>query len=440
MTMLPTPGTDRARTGGKMDAVFASAVGIDVHAQSLVCCHEWFDFESQSSRREEARFGTSQSQLRAFQVWVKTRSPNQVVMESTGVLWVAPYEALEDAGFQTSQLVLANARDVKGKKGHKTDANDAAHLAELGRLDAVRGSFVPKREFREQRAIARQYIRAKQDFARMKNRKSKTLNQIGTRAGSVFSDINGKSAGIILRAWADNDPNLDQIVESKSKILKHSADEILDALAPLNENEQQLLKIQEKQIAESEKACSALMSLLRVTQEPYEDIVQRFMTIPGVKETAARMILAEIGDDLSSFPSIRHFTSWAGICPGVKESAGKSLKGSRSLKGNRWLKSILVEVASGISLMKKGYLREVFQKFNERRGRNRAIIALAHKLLRIIYTLIKSGTSYVEKHVAVMKKFRAKRLARALRQAEHMNLTFEGGSVCDRTSGEVLAR
>lgn len=112
MTMLPTPGTDRARTGGKMDAVFASAVGIDVHAQSLVCCHEWFDFESQSSRREEARFGTSQSQLRAFQVWVKTRSPNQVVMESTGVLWVAPYEALEDAGFQTSQLVLANARDV----------------------------------------------------------------------------------------------------------------------------------------------------------------------------------------------------------------------------------------------------------------------------------------------------------------------------------------
>ena len=164
------------------------------------------------------------------------------------------------------------------------------------------------------------------------------------------------------------------------------------------------------------------------------------MTIPGVKETAARLILAEIGDDLSSFPSIRHFTSWAGICPGVKESAGKSLKGSRSLKGNRWLKSILVEVASGISLMKKGYLREVFQKFKERRGRNRAIIALAHKLLRIIYTLIKSGISYVEKHVAVMKKFRAKRLARALRQAEHMNLTFEGGSVCDRTSGEVLAR
>ena len=163
------------------------------------------------------------------------------------------------------------------------------------------------------------------------------------------------------------------------------------------------------------------------------------MTIPQIKEVSARLILAELGDDLSSFPSIRHFSSWVGICPGVKESAGKTLKGARAPKGNQWLKTVLVEVANGISLTKSGFLRGVFQKFKERRGHGRAIVALAHKLLRVIYTLIKGNCCYKESDLDVMKKFRAKRLARAVRQAEYVNLGLDDGVVFDRTTGEVLA-
>lgn len=185
--------------GGKVQAVYASSVGIDVHAQVLVCCHQCYDFVSGECREEQASFGTAQSQLREFASWVRERNPRRIIMESTGVLWRSPYEALEDCGF-SEELVLANARDVKGKKGHKTDRNDAAHLAVLGRLDAVMGSFVPARSIRNMRLVSRAYVRQKQGYAREKNRKSKYLNAVGTRAGSIFSDVNGKSAREILEA------------------------------------------------------------------------------------------------------------------------------------------------------------------------------------------------------------------------------------------------
>ena len=439
MAILPVSRSTEVQSGGTMNAVFASAVGIDVHAKILACCFQWYDFETAASQQESATFGTSQSQLREFAEWVKARRPNRIVMESTGVLWHAPYEALEKAGFTNSELILANARDVKGKKGHKTDANDAAYFAELGRLDAVRGSFVPKKVFRTMRTISRAYMRSRQDFARAKNRKSKTLNQIGTRAGSVFSDINGKCAKAILSAWVENSSELDAVIKSKSKMLKHSADEIWDALSPLGDEQRELLKLQQKQIEEIEETSEQYLELLRQIQKPYQEIVDRLMTIPQIKEVSARLILAELGDDLSSVPSIRHFSSWAGICPGVKESAGKTLKGARAPKGNQWLKTVLVEVANGISLTKSGFLRGVFQKFKERRGRGRAIVALAHKLLRVIYTLIKGNCCYKESDLDVMKKFRAKRLARAVRQAEYVNLGLDDGVVFDRTTGEVLA-
>lgn len=151
--------------GGTIDAVYSSAIGIDVHTEVLVCCFEYFDFETGECRKEARSFGTSCSKIREFAEWVHDCAPTRIIMESTGVLWRAPYEALEQAGFTSHELVLANARDVKGKKGHKTDKNDAEHLAELGRLDAVRSSFVPEKAICDMRLVSRACIREKRRSA-----------------------------------------------------------------------------------------------------------------------------------------------------------------------------------------------------------------------------------------------------------------------------------
>lgn len=208
MGIIPAHTAEKESPSGNINAIFPSATGVDVHAKVLVCNYQWYDFETQTPRNERAEFGTSQTQLAAFAEWTESRNPSRIVMESTGVLRRSPYQALEDCGFTSQKLVLANACDVKGKKDHTTDVIDAEHLATLGRLDTVKGSFVPIRAVRDMRLISRAYIRARQDLSRAKNRKTKYLNAIGTRAGSVFSDINGKAAREILTAWVEDNPRL----------------------------------------------------------------------------------------------------------------------------------------------------------------------------------------------------------------------------------------
>lgn len=438
MTMLPISPLVQGEDGGLVEAKYAVAVGIDVHAQTLVCTADWFDFSDQGAKHESRTFGTSQSELAQFSEWVCGFNPLRVVMESTGVLWISAYEALEDAGLDGSQLLLANPRAVKSSSGHKTDANDAAHLARLARLDAVEGSFVPARDIREMRLVARAYIRAKESFAQEKNRKTKYMNAVGTRAGSVFSDINGVAASKILASWLNADPNLKEVIERNSKRLKHSAEEIADALAPVSHSIRSMIQLQKHLIESHTAYCNGLMSVLKSMQAPYQEWIDRLMTIPCMKETSARLVFAELGPNLSVFTTIYKFCSWAGLSPRVKESAGKQARGLRTVKGNRWLRKILVEVANGIALSRRGYLREVFQRLKERRGRNKAIVALAHKLLRIIYAMFKRKQNYVESHEEVMKQLRAKRLARSAKQADCLNLEWTGRQVVDRASGVVL--
>lgn len=438
MSMLPMSPLVVGEDGGLVQAKFAVAVGIDVHAQTLVCAADWFDFSDQSAKQQCRTFGTSQSELTQFSEWVCSFKPLRVVMESTGVLWISAYEALEDAGLDNSQLLLANPRAVKGVSGHKTDANDSLHLAQLARLDAVEGSFVPARDIREMRLVARAYIRAKESFAQEKNRKTKYLNAVGTRAGSVFSNIHGVAASKILTSWLNEDPDLEEVIERNSNRLKHSAEEIADVLAPVSRSVRSMIQLQKVLIESHKKYCSELMTLLKSMQKPYKKWIDLLMTIPCMKETSARLVFAELGPNLSTFATICKFCSWAGLSPRVKESAGKQVRGLRTVKGNRWLRKTLVEVANGIALSRRGYLREVFQKLKERRGRNKAIVALAHKLLRIIYAMFKRKQQYIESPEEVMKQFRAKRLARSAKQADCLGLEWTGRQVVDRTSGEVL--
>ena len=228
-----------------------------------------------------------------------------------------------------------------------------------------------------------------------------------------------------LRPGLKTTPGLEEIIRAKAKLLKHSADAIADALLPLQPEHRRILKIKKNQIDVLEARCNEWFELLTEMQQPFQECIDRLMSIPHLKEISARLIFAEIGPGLSSFTSCEKFCSWAGVCPGVKESAGKRLKGVRSGKGNQWLKYVLVELCSGIALTKRGFLREYFQKLKEKRGRNRAVIALvvalAHKVLRIIYSLFKNLGTYIESTQELLKQFRARRLTRAALQAAREN-------------------
>lgn len=231
----------------------------------------------------------------------------------------------------------------------------------------------------------------------------------------------GKPLERFLRPGLKTTRGLEEIIRAKAKLLKHSVDEIADALSPLQPEHRRMLKMQQNHIDVLEARCNEWFELLTEMPQPFQECIDRLMSIPHLKEISARLIFAEIGPDLSSFTSCEKFCSWAGVCPGVKESAGKRLKGVRSGKGNQWLKYVLVELCSGIALTKRGFLRKYFQKLKEKRGWNRAVVALAHKALRIIYSLFKNLGTYIESTQELLKQYRARRLARAALQAAREN-------------------
>lgn len=400
-----------------INVAHSSAIGVDVHLDLLVCAYQYHQDNQIITEIQE--FGTGFSQIEAFAQWCDERTPEIVIMESTGVLWNSPYEALEHHGFDAQRLALVNARDVKAAMGRKTDREDAARLAEFGRIGRLKRSFIPPPVFRQMRIIARLCQKAKADISRKSNRFQKLLNACGCRASTVFSDVaNGKAARLILDAFINQDPNFRAIVEKSSKKLAASADEIIDALnftVPPAFMEQ--IREERYQLDLLEKYYAATMARRKELQAPFEAHIQVLCTIPGIKETSARLIFAELSDDLAlNFENGEHFASWLGICPGNHLSAGKSYS-SKTPKGNKALRKVLTECAHGIALSRKGALYEQFKAIQLRRGTRRAIVAIAHKLTLIIYSCLTSGECYVERETSVLRDACRTRLAKAKRLA-----------------------
>ncbi len=380
-------------------AVYPSAIGVDVHAELLVCAFQCADSNNQI-RTEVIEFGTKASDIRAFAQWCVSKSPDLIVMESTGVLWRSPYEGLESEGFTSDKLALVNARDVKAMIGRKTDKEDAKRLAELARLGHIKKSFIPKREFREMRTLGRRYQKITSDASRQTNVYHKLLNSVGCRASSVFSNVRGKAATEILRTLVECPEKLEKVVVDNCRRLKASPKEILDALnfeIPSATREQIL--DEREHILVTEQLAQRTMKRLRELQKPYEKIVKFLQTIPGIKETSARLIFAELCDNLKDFfPNSEHFCSWLGICPGNKISANKNYSGAAA-KGNKWLRRTLTECAQGIGLSKCPF-RENFNVFKMRRGMRRAVVAIAHLLARIIFSVLTRMKAFVFKQTA----------------------------------------
>jgi transposase len=372
----------------ELTAIYRSVAALDVHQSKLTVCI-LYENESGEIITELKEFGGFKRDRRAMADWVASFQPELVVMESTGIYWKSPYAALEKQGLT---IWVVNARHVKQVPGRKTDFADAQWLAILARNGLLRGGFVPPAVFRELRLIARQMQKLTGILSGEKNRLHKILSDGGIRLGVVVSDIHGKSAKAMIKGLlAGESP--EQVLQYASNRLKASEEELLDALAgDLSPSHHFVLTELMAHIDELEARIETFRQALLQGLAPYQAILRSLQTIPGLDETGAALLLVEIGDDMSAFGTPERLASWAGVCPGNNESAGKKKTG-KTRKGNPYVRRILCEAANAASRT-QCRLQDMFKGLLIRRGRKRAIFALAHKLLKIVFLLIERGDYY----------------------------------------------
>lgn len=372
----------------ELSAVYRCVAALDVHQAKLtVCVLSENDLGEVVTRIRE--FGGFKRDRREMAAWVASFHPELVVMESTGIYWKSPYAALEWHGLK---LAVVNARHVKQVPGRKTDINDAQWLAILARSGLLRGGFVPPRHFREYRLIARQLQKLTGMASGERNRLHKLLTDAGIRLSVVVSDLSGKSAQAMIKGLLAGETP-EQLLAYADPRLKASPDDLREALeGDLSDSHRFVIQELMAHLDELDARILRFRQTLLKHLSPYQTLLQNLQTLPGIDEFSAAMILVEIGDDMAAFGSPAKLASWAGVCPGQNESAGKR-KSARARKGNPYLRRILCEAANAASRTRCG-LQDKFKGLLIRRGRKRAIFAIAHKLLKTVFLLIQRGDYY----------------------------------------------
>jgi transposase len=342
-------------------------------------------------------FGTQLRDLLALRRWLEEHKCHHVAMESTGVYWQPVYAVLETALSDEMHLLVVNARHMKNVPGKKTDMRDAEWIATLLRAGLLKGSFVPERDIRDLRQFTRYRKALIRDITSQKNRIEKLLQSQGFLLSSILSDSFGRSGLAIMHQLVQDgfmtEQSLDRCLKAQ---VRKKAHEILSSLnGTLSMPQRKLLKMQLAHLAD-------LQANLREVEEEIHDGFSQFQgpielldSIPGIDQTAAYTILAEIGAEMSAFPTAQHICSWAGLAPGNYKSANKQKK-QRLTPGNNYLKTMLCEVAWVIASHKKLYLSSWYWRLKQQTDAKRAIVALARKLLVIIYTMLKTDQLYNE--------------------------------------------
>jgi transposase len=374
-----------------MDTLFLKVAGLDVHLKSIVCavrCRQ----SSGKMLTEVRSFGTMTRDLRALADYLESWGVTHVAMEATGVLWKPVWNIL-DGRFT---LLLVNPRHLKKVPGRKTDMSDAQWIAHLLECGLLRGSFVPPRAVRDLRDLTRQRAQLAGEHTRAANRIHKILEDANVKLGAVAADVLGKSGRAILRALLNGEQDGAKLAELALGRLRAKIPQLRLALeGHCTEHHRFLLR----------RLLSHLNYLESQTEEfsrrigPHRDKLlpraaqERWDAIPGVNRITIENVLAEIGPDMQVFPDEHHLSSWTGICPGNEESAGKRLR-SRTRKGNRWLRRALVEAAWAASHTRGSYLAAQYRRLAARRGKKRALLAVGHSLLVIMYHVLKDNVEY----------------------------------------------
>jgi len=370
--------------------IFERCCGLDVHKLTVVATV--LVVEGGATRSTTKTFGTTTKDLLELSDWLAEEKVTHVAMEATGVLWKPVWNILESRCI----VLLDNPGRLAKVPGRKTDVTDSQWIAHLLQVGHLHGSFIPPLEIRELRDLTRQRVQLLNDRTSAINRLHKILQDANIKLSSVASDIMGVSGRAMIKAMiaGENDPKT--LAELARQRLRGKIPQLRQVLhGHISDHHRFMLNFHMDQIESLEGLIERLESRMDEACRPLGREIRLLMTIPGVSLRSAQSILAEIGADMSRFASARNLASWAGICPGNNSSANVKKRG-RILMGNHWLKRVLAECAWAAARNNDGYLRAQFKRFAPRKGKKRAIIAVAHSILIAIHHMLSEGVPFID--------------------------------------------
>jgi len=369
-----------------MEVVYRCCCGIDVHKKVIVACL------NKGGKQELRELGTMTGEIKELANWLTEAGCEMIAMESTGVYWKPLYNLFEIMGLDA---IVVNASHMKALPGRKTDVKDAEWIADLLRHGLLQASFIPDREQRERREIGRYRKSLIEERAREINRLQKVLEGANIKLASVVTNINGISSRKLLDTIiAEETPDADDVAQLLHPKMRKNLDQIMLSIEGITTPlQRKLIARIVDHIDDMTRRIEDMDDLIKDYMKEYEDAITALEKIPGVGRRSAEIILAEIGTDMSRFPSAAHLCSWAGVAPGNNKSAGKQKHG-RTTKGNSTLKTTLTQCAQSVKKCKDSFFSAQYQRIVARRGKNRATVAVAHSMLTAIYHMLKNGVAF----------------------------------------------
>jgi transposase len=374
-----------------MDVLYERCCGLDIHKRSVVAC-VITPGPTGKPAKVVRTFGTMTDDLLQLAEWLRSHAVTHVAMESTGVYWKPVWNLLEGE----FDLLLANAQHMKAVPGRKTDVKDCEWIADLLRHGLLRASFVPDRPQRELRELTRYRTSLLGERTAEVNRLQKTLEGANIKLAAVATNVLGKSGREMLEALVGGTTDPAVLADLARGKLRAKLPELARALAgSFGPHQRFLIAEQLAHLDYLDEVIERVSTEITARLGPVQTAVERLDSIPGVGQRTAEVLVAELGTDLGRFPTAAQLASWAGMCPGNHESAGKRLSG-RTRKGNPWLRAALVEAGQAAGRTKQSYLGALFRRLVARRGKKRAALAVGHRVLVIAYHLLTQDTTYTE--------------------------------------------
>ena len=372
-----------------MDVVNERCAGLDVHKKTVVACVRVPGLDRR--RRKATRtFSTTMAGLQALRDWLADHGVTRAAMESTGVYWRPVYAVLEPC----IELLLVNARHVKHLPGRKTDVKDCEWLAQLLEHGLLRGSFIPPAPIRDLRDLTRRRKALSRDRGKEITRVAKTLELANVKLGSVVSDIMGVTGRAILKAMIEGEEDPKILARLARGSLCRKRKELAEVVPGLmRDHHRFLLREQLETIDHLSERIRRLDARIEAVTRPFSPAIELLESMPGVARLAAEAILAETGDDMSRFPTAGHFASWARVCPGNHESAGKRRSASTG-NGNAWLRAALSQAAWAAARTKGSYYRILYHRHKARGGPKKAIVVVQHAMMVAIWHMFSRGTMH----------------------------------------------
>lgn len=391
-----------------MEVIYRRCSGLDVHKGSISVCVLLVTEEG--PKKQTRRFGTMTTDLLELRHWLQQLGVTHVAMESTGVYWKPVWNLLEGH----FELLLVNAQHIKQVPGRKTDTRDCEWIADLLQHGLLRGSYVPQQEQRDLRDLTRYRVRLSEDKVRLANRIQKVLEDANIKLASVATDILGVSGRAMLQAIVAGEDNAQELAQLARKGLRKKLPQLRLALqGRIRDHHRFLLRQLLEELTSTEQKISQLEQRIQAQMRPYQHVISLWTSMPGIRETTAWSLVAEIGTDPQQFPAGSNLASWAGMCPGNNESAGKR-KSGKTRKGNRWLRRALNQAAWAAVHTKNTYFAARYRRLAAKRGSKRAIVAVGHKILVLAHYLLQHNCPFREPGADYYQRLRAPSLSQSL--------------------------